>query len=119
MSQGICFCYDFTHDSDQRNDDDHDCKTKDRDNDFGLHRILQALIDSDATPEAIRVAAISAVKSTQAQLEQNHEQDQKEARERAKTKRQLKTLAKIWEVQVHKTIRNLQVKLIKLKQLMD
>mmetsp|Transcript_56034 Transcript_56034/g.60641 ORF Transcript_56034/g.60641 Transcript_56034/m.60641 type:complete len:454 (+) Transcript_56034:166-1527(+) len=84
--EGFCFCYDFTHDSDQRNDDDHDCKTKDKDNDFGLHWILQALVDSDTTPEAIRVAAISAVKSTQAQLEQNHEQDQKEAEERAKQK---------------------------------
>ena len=85
MSQGICFCYDFTHDSDQRNDDDHDCMTKDKVNDFALHRILQALVDSDATPEVIRVSAISAVKPTQA-LEQNHEQDQKEAGERAKQK---------------------------------
>jgi hypothetical protein len=86
LSQGICFCYDFTHDCDQHDGDDHDSKTKNKDYDFGLHRILQALVDSDATPEAIRVAAISAVKSTQAQLEQKHEQDQKQAGERAKQK---------------------------------
>jgi hypothetical protein len=86
LLQGICFCYDFTQDCDQHNHDDHHSTTKNKDHDFGPHRILQALIDSDATPEAIRVAATSAVKSTQAQLEQKYEQDQKQSEERAKQK---------------------------------
>ena len=82
----MCFCYDFRH----TNQNDDDGKTKvdgndsngNDDQDYGLQEILQALVDSDANPDAIRVGAKGAVVSSQNQLQQTRERKQLESRER-------------------------------------